>query len=300
VASRGIDVNNITHIINYDIPFRAEDYVHRIGRTGRMNRGGKAFTLLTREDGEMMTEIEMFINRELKALSFDTMDSLFWPKPPDVLPPEFTGADSESAVGTDDYLDEDGQPKQGAREGKRSRRGRRDRKDRGERGERSERKPRPDGAGLPDAPAAAPRADNAALLDKNTDEDAQPASWMDEVHTDRGDEDLPGDVNGNVIDAPNGNRRERSDRGERRDRGDRGARGRGRDRGRRQKDAFPVVCAQCNVSTTVPFQPDPTRPVYCGPCHKEVKAKRLAAEAAAAANGGVGESSAPVQSAPVL
>ena len=330
VASRGIDVNNITHIINYDIPFRAEDYVHRIGRTGRMNRGGKAFTLLTREDGELMTEIEMFINRQLQAVSFDTLDSLFWPKPPDVLPPEFTGADTESAVGKDDYLDEDGQPKQsqgGGGDGKRSRRGRKtrgergERSERGERRERPERKPRPaagaqDGAGIPDALAqSAPRAENYALLDKNNDDDAQPASWLDEVHGEiREDGTMPGDVNGNLIDGPNGGgggprrepraRGERSERGDRGDRGERGERGsrggRGRDGGRRNKDAFPVVCAQCNVSTTVPFQPDPTRPVYCGPCHKEVKAKRLAAEAAAAANGGNGESSAPVQSAPTL
>ena len=46
VAARGIDVNDITHVINFDIPTTYEDYVHRIGRTGRAGKKGKAFTFL--------------------------------------------------------------------------------------------------------------------------------------------------------------------------------------------------------------------------------------------------------------
>ncbi|MCY3020593.1 MAG: DEAD/DEAH box helicase, partial [Planctomycetota bacterium] len=73
VASRGLDVDNITHIINYDIPYRCEDYVHRIGRTGRMEKAGKAFTLVTPEDGPYLTEIELLINREIKRVRYDDL-----------------------------------------------------------------------------------------------------------------------------------------------------------------------------------------------------------------------------------
>jgi superfamily II DNA/RNA helicase len=48
VASRGIDIVNVTHVINYDEPTTYEDYVHRIGRTGRAGKGGKALTFVTR------------------------------------------------------------------------------------------------------------------------------------------------------------------------------------------------------------------------------------------------------------
>jgi ATP-dependent RNA helicase RhlE len=46
VAARGIDVSNVSHVINYDIPATYEDYVHRIGRTGRAGKGGKALTFI--------------------------------------------------------------------------------------------------------------------------------------------------------------------------------------------------------------------------------------------------------------
>jgi ATP-dependent RNA helicase DeaD len=62
LASRGIDVADISHIINYDIPEDPEAYVHRIGRTARMNKTGKAFTLVTREQGDELTKVENLIN----------------------------------------------------------------------------------------------------------------------------------------------------------------------------------------------------------------------------------------------
>ena len=62
LASRGIDVADISHIINYDIPEDPEVYVHRIGRTARMGKGGKAFTFVTREQGEELTKVESLIN----------------------------------------------------------------------------------------------------------------------------------------------------------------------------------------------------------------------------------------------
>lgn len=66
VVGRGIDVTSISHIINYDIPQSSDDYVHRVGRTGRMGREGVAYTFVTTEEGAELTRIEMLINRLLK------------------------------------------------------------------------------------------------------------------------------------------------------------------------------------------------------------------------------------------
>jgi len=65
VVGRGIDVTSISHIINYDIPEFCDDYVHRVGRTGRMGREGVAFTFVTPEQGNELTRIEMRIDRLL-------------------------------------------------------------------------------------------------------------------------------------------------------------------------------------------------------------------------------------------
>lgn len=65
LASRGLDVMDISHIINYDIPEDSAAYVHRIGRTARMGKTGYAVTFVTPEDGKLLTEIEKLINREL-------------------------------------------------------------------------------------------------------------------------------------------------------------------------------------------------------------------------------------------
>ena len=62
LASRGIDVADISHIINFDIPEDPEAYVHRIGRTARMGAKGKAFTLVTKEQGDELTKVENLIN----------------------------------------------------------------------------------------------------------------------------------------------------------------------------------------------------------------------------------------------
>jgi ATP-dependent RNA helicase DeaD len=63
VASRGIDVTGISHVINYDLPNDIENYVHRIGRTGRIGRDGVAIAFVTPEQGPHLTDIEMTINR---------------------------------------------------------------------------------------------------------------------------------------------------------------------------------------------------------------------------------------------
>ncbi len=66
VVGRGIDVSSISHIVNYDIPAFCDDYVHRVGRTGRMGREGVAYTFVTPEEGPELTRIEMRIERLLK------------------------------------------------------------------------------------------------------------------------------------------------------------------------------------------------------------------------------------------
>lgn len=65
VVGRGIDVTSISHIINFDIPQFCDDYVHRVGRTGRMGREGMAYTFVTPEEGPELTRVEQRINRQL-------------------------------------------------------------------------------------------------------------------------------------------------------------------------------------------------------------------------------------------
>ncbi|MFN7731199.1 MAG: DEAD/DEAH box helicase [Pirellula sp.] len=80
VVGRGIDVSSISHIINYDLPGDCDDYVHRVGRTGRMGRSGIAFSFVTKDEGELLTEIEQRINRLLER------DPLSEPPPTRTLP----------------------------------------------------------------------------------------------------------------------------------------------------------------------------------------------------------------------
>ena len=68
VAARGIDLENITHVINYDFPTGRETYVHRIGRTGRNGRTGKAVSLVTAEDRRMLQMTEEYTGRSLPVL----------------------------------------------------------------------------------------------------------------------------------------------------------------------------------------------------------------------------------------
>lgn len=68
LVSRGIDVLEVSHIVNYDVPPDPKVYVHRVGRTARMGRNGYALTLVTPEQGKLLTAIEMHINREIPQL----------------------------------------------------------------------------------------------------------------------------------------------------------------------------------------------------------------------------------------
>ena len=93
VAARGIDVNGVTHVINYRVPENPEDYVHRIGRTGRAENTGDAFTLLTADELDFAKSVECFINQKVErrklegfpyvytALLDDTVRPLRKPRP---------------------------------------------------------------------------------------------------------------------------------------------------------------------------------------------------------------------------
>jgi ATP-dependent RNA helicase DeaD len=78
LASRGIDVADISHIINFDIPDDPEVYIHRVGRTARMGAAGKAFTFVTREQGDELTKVESLINMVILPAQIEG----FTPNPP--------------------------------------------------------------------------------------------------------------------------------------------------------------------------------------------------------------------------
>jgi ATP-dependent RNA helicase RhlE len=74
IAARGIDVTGISHVVNFDFPMHAEDYVHRIGRTGRAHAVGDAISFVSQEDYAALKTLERFIGRGIvrkKAEGFD-------------------------------------------------------------------------------------------------------------------------------------------------------------------------------------------------------------------------------------
>ena len=77
IASRGIDISTISHVINYDVPQHADDYVHRIGRTGRAKTEGDAFTLMTAEEGPDVAAIERFIGQEIPRKKLDNFKYVY-------------------------------------------------------------------------------------------------------------------------------------------------------------------------------------------------------------------------------
>jgi len=71
IAARGIDVEQISHVINFDVPHHPEDYVHRIGRTGRALAAGDAFTIMIAEDMQEVASIEHFIGQKIPRVKLD-------------------------------------------------------------------------------------------------------------------------------------------------------------------------------------------------------------------------------------
>lgn len=73
VAARGIDVNSVSHVFNFDVPSHAEDYIHRIGRTGRAGQEGHAYTLATKSDDKYLDAIFKLVGKEIPAIKIDGM-----------------------------------------------------------------------------------------------------------------------------------------------------------------------------------------------------------------------------------
>jgi ATP-dependent RNA helicase RhlE len=74
VAARGLDIVDLPAVFNYDVPFNAEDYIHRIGRTGRAGAAGLSITLVTRDDTRMVGDIERLIKKKLEIEPFEFED----------------------------------------------------------------------------------------------------------------------------------------------------------------------------------------------------------------------------------
>jgi ATP-dependent RNA helicase RhlE len=74
IAQRGLDISGITHVVNYDVPQQAEDYVHRIGRTGRAAKEGDAFTFMAPDEISMVRQIERVIGQPIPRISVPGYD----------------------------------------------------------------------------------------------------------------------------------------------------------------------------------------------------------------------------------
>lgn len=69
VAARGLDIPDLAYVVNYDLPFLAEDYVHRIGRTGRAGKSGVAISFVSREEERTLADIEKLIGQKLRRIT---------------------------------------------------------------------------------------------------------------------------------------------------------------------------------------------------------------------------------------
>jgi superfamily II DNA/RNA helicase len=79
IASRGLDIANVTHVINYDVPEHPEDYVHRIGRTGRAQREGDAATILAPDETSKIDAIEKFIDQQIPQRKLEDFNYFYEP-----------------------------------------------------------------------------------------------------------------------------------------------------------------------------------------------------------------------------
>jgi ATP-dependent RNA helicase RhlE len=130
IAARGLDIEALPHVVNYDLPHVSEDYVHRIGRTGRAGVEGEAVTLVSHEDRPLMAAIEKLINRKVESRVIEG----FEPGSASSRPPE---------------------PRQQQQRGERHQpRGQRPQQPRGDRGQQRHSRPSRPGNGQQQAPGA--------------------------------------------------------------------------------------------------------------------------------------------------
>src|SRR5262249_31761157 len=78
VAARGLDIVDMSHVFNFDVPYSPEDYVHRIGRTGRAGKTGHAFTLASPAEGGLVEAIEKLIGTPIPRVGVPGMDAVAW------------------------------------------------------------------------------------------------------------------------------------------------------------------------------------------------------------------------------
>jgi ATP-dependent RNA helicase RhlE len=74
IAARGLDIADVSHVVNYDVPQHPEDYIHRIGRTGRMEATGDAYTIMVAEDGRHVQAIERFIGQKVPRVKLENFE----------------------------------------------------------------------------------------------------------------------------------------------------------------------------------------------------------------------------------
>ena len=79
VASRGLDITGVSHIFNYDIPSRADDYTHRIGRTARAGKTGRAISILSQDDHDNMRRVHVKY-KDVESEFFEGFKSNMYPK----------------------------------------------------------------------------------------------------------------------------------------------------------------------------------------------------------------------------
>ena len=87
IAARGIDIDALPYVINYELPDVAEDYVHRIGRTGRAGMEGKAISLVSHDERGNLRDIERLIKRDLERLVIPGFEASAIAPPKPVQPP---------------------------------------------------------------------------------------------------------------------------------------------------------------------------------------------------------------------
>ncbi|WP_066553448.1 DEAD/DEAH box helicase [Croceicoccus bisphenolivorans] len=130
VAARGLDIKGVSHVVNFDCPWHPDDYVHRIGRTGRAGAKGRAFTLIAPDDAEALDNVEKLTGAKLPPFDFKAHFEKYGAPVEEEKPARKSRSRRDDASG-----DEDGEERQ-------ERRPRRDRAERSARSERPERQPR--------------------------------------------------------------------------------------------------------------------------------------------------------------